>query len=407
MTDQAIALAPASAPARWWLAWRTPGPVDAFRAVAGVTLVAHFAVLARDTLPAMTRVVAGLSEGAGADPRQVVRPWLIDGGLSASALHGVFVGAIALAVLTGVGIAPRATAIALLAVSVAIYRAIYPIADESDFFANVTALFLVSMPAGGTFAPFRPRARRSAKVPGTPVTILLVAITACYISGQPLGQLAGADAPESVRLAAAAARFVPIAFVLPVPGLRWVAVGAQLLVHGYLLATGHAALPNVVLAASALLFWGDAVDGSEAWTLDVGAAVGALAVAGLILGAVLPRGVEQAAAAQRVLADLGLLPPPPAPAPHLGLARHLAVVDEASHRRQPLEGGPTWQRVVDRISSDDSTGRLSLAVSVARGYCREQGNEGLVGALVWSADGADHHLFDFDCSTGGALYRVR
>jgi hypothetical protein len=404
MSEQALALAPASAPARWWLAWRAPGPVDAFRAVAAVSLAAHFAVLARNTVPVMTRALAGLSEGVGADAGPVVRPWLLDGGLSPAIIDGVFVGAIALALLTGIGIAPRATAVALLAVSVAIYRAVFPIADESDFLANVMALFLVSMPAGRTFAPFGRRSRRDARVPGAPVTIFLVAVTAYYISGQ----LSGADPSDGARLAAAIARFIPIAFVLPVPGLRWLAIGAQLLVHGYLLATAHAVLPNVVLAASGLLFWGDTGEGSEEWTLDAGAAVGVLAVAALALGAVLPSRIEaQAPPALHVLADLGLLQPPPGPAPHPGLVRHLAVLDGASHRREPLEGGPPWQKVVDRIASDDSPGRLSLAVSVARGYCREQGNESFVGALVWSAEGADHHLFDFECSTGGALYRVR
>jgi hypothetical protein len=398
MSDQAIAGGPAPPSPRWWLAWRDPAPVDLFRAVVAVGLMVHFAMHLRETAP--------LLAGAGLyDPGvygYAVRPWLLVG-LPPVALECVFAAAVLLAALTGIGVAPRRTALVLFAISVATYRAIFPIADEGDFFANATALSLALMPAGGTLTSLGRGGRAKPRVPGLAVTIVLIAVAGYYLSGQ---VAAGSDV-GAARQAAAIARFIPIAFVLPLPALRWVGVAAQILVHGYLAATTHAILANVVLAATALLFWGEASAETRGWTIDAGGALCVVLLVLLVMGAVAPLWAARPSVAptQRVLADLGLLRPEPEPL--LGPPRSVTVVGTGSGRRELLEGGRRWQSVVDHIAHEDCPARLALAASAARRYCQEKGYWGFVGTLVSSAEGSDHRVFDFECGTGGELSRIR
>ena len=382
----------------------TRAPLDEFRIVAGAALLAHFAQHFRDTVPLLAW--SGLYDPRLAGEGWPVRASWLGGGLSPTALHGFFALAMALAAAVALGIAPRACSAVLYGMAVLTYWAIFPIAELDDCLANATTLYLALMPVGASLCVL-PGRRRPQAGASMAVTIFLGLITVVYLTDG-LGTFAS-DRP----LASGLTRLIPIAFVLPVPGLRLVGIALQMVLHGYWIATTHDVFANVVLAASGLLFWGQTGhhDVSRRRPLDAGAIVGAACAAILVFDQLmrLPGPGVIAARSSRVVADLGLLVDRPFEPDEHREGRSLAVVAEGTGPRERIDAsdGRRARRLLAAISANDDVLRLSLAASVARRHCLEQGYWGQVASLVATDAGGDHRIIEFECGADGALSALR
>jgi hypothetical protein len=274
-------------PRTFWAPWRRPGPVEAFRVVVGAAIALHFTRHLLETVPLLRGVALG----------RVPAAWT----------PALAVAGLVLALAVALGVAARVSAALLFGVSLAMHRAIAPIAFVDDATACAASLALSLMPVGSAARVFAPRARAPEGVLGGGVAVWLAQVAGLYLSGG-LGDLCGAG--EGARPALTlVTRFLPAAFIVPNPVVQAAGVIAQLGLHAYLAATTPALLTNAVLASTAILFWGEprrsgalgwAIDGAAAASLLVGVLVGASVMAAA-LG--LP-GVG----APRILSDAGMLP---------------------------------------------------------------------------------------------------
>lgn len=394
-------------PARkWWLAQRAPGPVDGFRLVAGAALFVHFGGHLSGSVPFLAW--SGIYDPRFLGPGWWVRVSWLASGLSPTELQLFFASAMLLALAVAVGVAPRASAAALFCMSVATYWAIFPVADLSDYLASVTTLFLTLMPVGRACTLFDASRLSSARtVPGSAVTMFLVQIAFVYLSGG----LGAFSSTEGDRYAQAATRAIPIAFILPVPGLRFLGVTLQLCAHGYWIAKSHLIFANVILAASGILFWGEVEDDahSRPWVMDGGAVVGALyALTVLVAEGDSLVGVP-AAPAVHVLADLGLLPRRIEPLPETGDSLSVVVKDTGERVGACSMDGLRQRRLAAYFGPNHDAGpmRLSVSSAIAERHCREKGYWGQVGSLVWSDEAGDHPIVEFECGSGGSLAQLR
>jgi hypothetical protein len=393
---------------RWWLARRSPVALNRFRRAAGIALALHFAEHFVRTVPLLAW--SGLYDRGLLGPGAAAQPSWLGAGLSPHGLRLVFLSAMLLGVALASGVAPRASAAALFGISVALYSAIFPLVGLSDYLANLTTLFLVLLPANGRsdwLGKLRPsRVAAGRPVSGVAATVLLTAIALVYLSGG----LREFSTASGGRVADAATRMIPIAYILPVPGLRVVGVALQVGLHGYWMATTHATFANLILAASGILFWGEVErPAPRGPVIDAGAVIAVLfAGTAAIAGASLAYGMRSAPAVH-VLTDLGLLPRMmDAPA---ASGASLSIVDKESGERLPAvsRGGPLFRRLVARLQGDGDADpmRLSLAASIARRHCKQTGYWGKVSSLVWSDQRGDHPVIEVECGSGGSLSRLR
>jgi hypothetical protein len=203
---------------------------------------------------------------------------------------------------------------------------------------------------------------------------------------------------------------IPVAFVLPVAGLRLLGVGFQLGLHAYWMGKTHSVLPNVILAASGVLFWGEAESRARRpWAIDTGCVIALLGVGATVFADGAATIGLRASPAARVLADVALFPYP-MPAPH-SPAGSLSIVVKNNAARIPVPsaGESRGKRLLayfDRAREPEPM-RLGIAASIAQRYCRERGYWGQVGSLVWSDDAGDRPIVEFECGTGGTVSHLR
>jgi hypothetical protein len=392
----------------WWLVRRAPAALHRFRCLAGAALFVHFAGHLSDTVPVLAW--SGVFDARLPESSSAIGPSGLGAGLSPTGLELVFGLAMLLAAAIALGVLPRVAAAGLFGISVATYRAIFPIAALDDYLANVTTLFLALIPSG-CGAVFRTRRTPSAAVRGSvcgvAATTFLTAILFVYLSGG-LGEFSSTTAGG--RYAEIATRMIPLAFIIPVPGSRAFGVAMQLALHGYWMSKTDSVFANLILPASGLLFWGQIEDATGPRPMvDAGAIIGILCVvtAAAAEGSVLMGG--RASPAIRVFADVGLLPRKLGPMPNVKGV--LLVVEGGSGKRLDIyrPDGPRRRRMIAHFerNRDSDPLRMSLSSSIARRHCRQQGYWGQVGSLVWSDEEGDVPMIEFECGAGGSLANLR
>jgi hypothetical protein len=413
---------------KWWMGERAAGPLDRFRIVAGFGLLVHFGKHFVESAPLLAHAglydpaLMGENWAAGAG-------WLISG-LSEFGLKTVFACGMLLAASVTVGFAPRVCAAILYLLSVASYRAILPIATLDDYLANVTALFLCLAPIGRTFVLLkptralfaRPKAGQigttaekhnpaSSRVSGLVTTVFLLHALALYLTGG-FGALRDSR-PESAGWMHFATLAIPVAFVLPIPGLVLLGLVLQLVLHVDGLIGTPWVFSHIVLAATGILFWGERDEATpRAGVLDASAVVALVAAVLWVwgMGAALFGRAGQSGAAERILADTGLMPvvnvAPPA-------ERSLAIqtsgeppltIPVYAGRVMGSRAGLLAARLED---SEAGPVRLSLASALAKRYCSEKGYLGHTARIVTTGAPGVHTLMEFECGAGGTLSRFR
>jgi hypothetical protein len=397
----------AASQTKWWLGRRAAAPLDRFRVVIGLALVAHFADLLRNTAPLL--VGSGLYDPAFVDQASVTRSSPLAAGLSLPELDAVFAFGMVLAVCVAIGAGARVCAAMLYVISLATYWAVGPVADLGDQLACVAPLFLVLLPASPTLRPrgLGPRRRTGppARLPGMSTTALLLLVMFVYFHGA----LIDPAAPDGVRRVATVLRFLPIAFLLPVPGLAALGVGVQLAAHAYLAIETQAVFPHLVLAATGLLFWGEVDQGATEWVADAGCVLSVGYVALFVAAAVLPLGALGAAGARtlRLAADLGAVSKRAVSGARPAGLLAVVTLDRNATNRRPLGArlgrafGEAWGG--DKASPID----LSLATAAARRFCASDEYWGRAGSIVWSAADGDHTIVEFECGMAGSLSAIR
>jgi hypothetical protein len=399
----------ARAPRKWWLLARSPLALGRFRFLAAAALALHFAAHWLHTpslfvwLTVEDLALAGSAAPAPAFLQAAAPP----------ALSALFTLGSSLAVAVAAGFHARIAAALLYAVCLVTYRAVFPIADLDDYLAVITALFLALMPDTGAPAlqGRSPRARALQPVSGLSTLVFLVFVVLLYVTSG-FGHLASARAGVPAHLVTLC-RLLPVTFVLPVPGLAAAGVLLQLALHAYLGVATPALFSHLLLAATALLFWGEPEQrAGRARRFDAGAVTALLlAFTTLLLVAASLLGQSAAfAPALRAFYDAGLLPPA-ADSARLGgtLSVRVSEVGAAAERSVRFPGsGRLAERFVARLASEPSrTKQLTLATALARGYCAQQGYMSQRGTLQLSDAGPARALADFECGAGGTLTGIR
>lgn len=385
-----------------WPRSRAARSVDSlarYRAVIGVGLAFHFARHAMETTPWLAA-----SRGAGVAPEPLQIAWF-GHAVPAYGVVMLFVLSSALGVLTALGRYPRALALILSLVSVAVYSAILPLATLDDYFANLAALTVAMLPScalSQSSAKVRPKDH---ELRTTSVAILLAFVLVLYVSGGP-----GALSSTEVDLATwvpTAFRLLAVVLVVPVERVRRFGVFLQVCLHGYLLATTSLVLTHVGLAATALLFCGDLPKlESASFRFDF-ASVTALACALVAFAGYAGSYVFQADSREhaRILTSLGLIPLhvtlPAAAADSV----HLQVNGPRGSRREALDRDTNRKRVAaSRLAAIDPREPLArtLASAVLRQYCGERGHAGDIGKLLQGISD-ERRIAEFTCGENGTL----
>jgi hypothetical protein len=267
----------------WWLAEMCALRLDAYRILVGIGLCAHSLQRALDPGFAVPAVSLGNCRSPWTDS---ACSWLT--GLSAPAVRaGFFVEAL-VATLIVAGIAPRVAAAVLFVLSLASYRAILPDANLDDYASCAITLVLLLVPIGRS-ARVRIAGRRivpriNPRISAASVSIFTLTLLCVYLVGGPF-ELSGAYG-QSSRVVPNLFRLVAIALVVPSDVTRRLGIALQVALHAYLAFKTHLLLTNVVLGASALLFWGEAPNSAprSRWSVDTGAAIELGFVAVTVLG---------------------------------------------------------------------------------------------------------------------------
>jgi hypothetical protein len=385
---------------KWWLLERSARSLDLFRIVVATILAAHFTMHFVQTAPllAYPGIVGSTPLDAGGWART---SWLQDLPLWSIRAVFAFAGGAALAIAAGV--APRVAAGLVHLVAVSTYWAVSPFAGIDDFVVNLASLVLVLMPIGRTRRPWQARRAENAaeRVPALSVSMWLVGASFLYLD-RGLGALFPDDANAHVLAIVAAA--IPIAYVLPAKSLRSVGVLLQLGLHAWLAFTTKLFVANAILAATAILFWGEIpARRARPWVLDAGSA----ATSGLVLmGVIAFAGMRlepgrSPIPAVRVLADLGALP---ALTPPVRDTASLQV--KTLHGTVVVEGsGRIWNNLKAAISNEGQ--RETTRFRLARRFCGEQTHWGQSGTLGLAAGGQLKKIADFECGKGGSLHSLR
>lgn len=396
---------------RFWLIERSAASLVRFRVLAACGLSVHFAAHWLET-PALfgwsfPEALALLGQSSS-------EAWT--SALSPRALSLLFGCAVGLAISIALGVAPRACAALLYVISIVSYRIFFPIAGLDDYLANVTTLFLILMPSGRAARPpsrgWRAQTSTAAQsVSGIAAAVFLSFVILIYLTSG-FGQLTAHDTLGPVF--DTVVRLLPAAFVLPVSGLCTLGVALQLAIHAYLGLTTSSLFANIILAASGALFYGERerppggarLFDAGAVVALLGAAIGAVLVAGALLGQSAVLGP-----ATRAFFDAGLLPAPRG-APFSEDARlSISVSDVGTEHRRTIpfpSQGRLARRLVARIGNEASRRtRLALASAVVRAYCREQGYLSQQGVLTWSGGGSERLLAEFECGPDGTLSAIR
>jgi hypothetical protein len=170
---------------------------------------------------------------------------------------------------------------------------------------------------------------------------------------------------------------------------------------------------HIVLAATGILFWGEKDEAApRAGVLDASAVVALVAAVLWVwgMGAALFGRAGQSGAAERILADTGLMPVVSgAPAADGSVAIQtsgeppLAIPVDA-HRIS----GPRARLLAARLEDSEAGPlRLGLATALARRYCRESGYFGHTARIVTTGASGVHTVTEFECGAGGTLSHFR
>jgi hypothetical protein len=391
---------------KWWIAERAARPLDLFRIIAAAMLAVHFALHLVQTAPLLAHpALIGPTRFDGFLGSR--ESWLTD--LPLWAVRSAFAVAIAASLAAAAGMAPRVCSALVHVIALSTYWAMAPFAGIDDVVVNVASLFLVLMPVGrtrrllsaGNAGPARER------VPALSVCVFLVAVSLFYLD-RGLGALLpqGSSLGGVLVLAVAA---IPVAYVLPWTGLRLCGVALQLGLHGWLVVNTHVVVANAILAATAILFWGEvAAPEPRPTVLDAGGAasivlalIGSVVLATAFLQKQLPT-----VPAARFLADAGVLPValnPPSEGSH---SLRVKTPERVVPYAMPGRLGDAFLSSIS-LEQHSPEARLELAEALARRFCRKQGYWGQTGTLELISTGREKRIADFECGKAGTLSHLR
>lgn len=400
----------------WWCRERSALPLDAFRIVAGLLLLAHYLqhlfqlpeVLGAGQLysPELSRVFWP-STKAGA----------ILGASSVGMLRAFFGAGVLLAGAITIGFFARAAAALLLAFSVVTYWAIFPISGLDDVVATSLSLWLVLLPIGTTLClmpqRFLPnRSKRSGRVSGHVVSLFLVYVMFLYGNvwmWQEYGYGAGPGPALTLALYAVPACFLaPVAFARPLGIVLGVGVALALY------AATDLTLTPALVAASGLLFWGETRAEAGRERPIPTAAVVAASYLGLLVcfyaaGAFGPTPVH--AKVQKLLADTGLAPTASGQRPVDGLVVGVKAFDaEEATPLLSIEVGDDVraQTLLTYLNPELTVPEIRTAIAggLANRFCASSQAFHDPAYLVAKSPAFELSVAWFECDPGGGDARV-
>jgi hypothetical protein len=315
------------------------------------------------------------------------------------------------------GAAPRLSAIALFALSIMTHWAILPIVSIDDYVANVVLGFLSLLPIGTTLCL---RSIRNAWLRGTssPVcgvaaSILLLQSSFLYLSGR-IGDLCGAN-PSASQFVAVVSQLIPVCYVLPTFTFKKLGLLLQLGIHTYLAATTGVIVANLLLAATALLFWRESQSTPRPKVhVDAGGMTAMTYVLIALMRMAGPplRSNAMADGAEQLLADLALMPQMlrfPAGRPDASLVLMATGTDGGNGENVDYKHVARGNRVdllLARLAGPPSDPlRIALVSGLANRYCREHVSLGHKGTFLLSSLQGQSPLAEFKCGDlGGVVY---
>jgi hypothetical protein len=392
------------------LAWQPPPPwaLTLFRLVCGLGLALYFLnhyLTTIDLIAYHGLYDADAMRALGVPVRNV--GWLTE--RSPVELRVLFLCAMALAVLGGAGVFPRAISAVLFVVALSSYRAVLPISHLDDYLATVTAFWLVLLPGpDGSLLTKGYWRCETTRYGLSDIAFVFVGYTLLLYLVLGLGLLqAGSPslAPRSVHLVVLGCCLIPAFAVAPGRWSKLTGAVLQILLHGYLAATTELVVTHLLLCATGLVLWTPGLVRHRnlapapplRMTFPVAAgATYAVLLALVQLGApVLPAGTRLHMA--RLLLDAGLLPAlsseHPLPA-KVGFVLQVPTSAEVIVPSDNVRLSLLLQRVAastDPQSRDDALVKRLLRASCARDHVTGSG----VAAIV--SDGAVRKRWSFTC----------